>query len=396
MVAVIGIVIAVVMHSLFLVAGFLAAFLPGLAVLQFAWAKKSTLGKVAGFLLLAAPVVVVAISEQKFISLLKDHGASVAYALCFFPGLLILLHKANPASPYLGLRSVMIHLTLLLVSAAFASVVSHAHMGLLVFVMLGFLIVLVFNSERAVLAARVSALVLCLAPIAATVFMALPRHLELNREMEAACASGAGMRISAASTPVSVIAMDLAGIYDGSENVCGRVGNRPPYRRYTPRHQCFALVHEGLLAGIEVGGDGWNPRRMPNGLYRYQTRSPEEVKAFGLSPRQEEEACGRPQRFINDGDCIGFGPIEALSADHVVRRRGSVPDFAGISAESFEIIERNSGQTVAQTTGFFITDGNEDHLLAAPLQHLLPRADTCAENGPPLLPFLEAFIEASR
>lgn len=368
--------------GLFLLAGRLAAFLPGLAVLQLAWGKRSPLYGVLGMLLLAAPLVLPGLSDGRGGKAVMTHDADFAYALCFFPGLLIVLYGTRLGVPSPRVRAPLLYLVALFLLTAIASAASKVYVGPVVFALLGMVLLAVAVNLESVLAARIGGALLLLAPVAATLLMALPRHLELNREMAVACASGAGLKITAPASPVSVIAMDMTGIRDQSKRDCPQ--------------GCFRPVREGWLAGIEVDGDGWRSGRVPPGLYRYQTRSSEEVKAADLPAQVKSAACHWYARSGNTRLCHGLWPIEAYTADYLVRRRETVPSFDGIYTQSFEIVERSSGEVVAQTTGFYMTDGNRDSLLAVPLHYIVPRDDPCAANGPNLIPFIGAFVEASR
>ena len=169
MVAVVGIVMAAAMSGLFLLAGFVATFLPGLAVLQFAWAKKSVPSAFAGLVLLAVPLIVVGDSQARFLEELKTHNTGFAFALCFVPGLLVLLHAASSKPPNLGIRSLMAYLLLLLLLAAFAGSASIAYLWVVAFVALGFVLTAVFGSRKSMRPLRAAGLVLSVAPIAAIV-----------------------------------------------------------------------------------------------------------------------------------------------------------------------------------------------------------------------------------
>jgi hypothetical protein len=382
--------------GLLMLAGYLATFMPGAAALHYAWRRRSLLLGLLGLLLLATPLLIPGLSEGRWGRGVANAKTDLAYALCFFPGLLVLLHKVRSDIPSPPLWVPMSYLAGLIVLATGTSVVVDAYVGTVAFAILGIFVLVGADNLKSIFAARILGSLLLLAPVGATLVSALPRHLELNREMQAACASDPGLLVTAAPAPVWSIAMDMESIYDGSGHVCARLHSSPRFERYTPQHQCFAPVHEGWLTGIEVGSDGWHPHRLPPGLYLYQVRTPNEVETFGLSPLQEEQACAARTRSEGVEHCIGFGPVSALTADYLLRRRGSVPKFDAVYSESFEIIERSGGETMARTTGFYAEKGNRDSLLAAPLQHLLPRERACAENGPPLLPFLQAFVEASR
>ena len=381
--------------ALFLVPGYLAAYLPGLAALHYAWARRSLFLGLLGALLLAVPIILRAVLAEHWRAGLTDREVDFAYVLCFFPGLLILIHKSRRDAPFPRPWVPIVYLIALIALVSITAMLSEAYGGIVVFALVGILLA-VWENLKSVVVARILGVLLMLAPLGATLAVALPRHLELNREMQTACASDPGLSITAASAPVWVVALDMASIYDGSGHVCARLNSRRPFDRYTPQHDCFTPIHEGWLTGIEVGGDGWHPHRLPPGLYLYQVRTPDEVESFGLSPRLEEQACAWRTRSEGVEHCIGFGPLEALTADYLLRRRSAVPSFDAVYSESFEIIERVSGEPVAHTTGFYATKGNRKSLLAAPLQYLLPRDKACAENGPPLLPFLEAFVRASR
>jgi hypothetical protein len=346
----------------------IAALSPALAVWHFSWGKRSPSIAAFSFVVFLLPVAISVLLRESTAHL-DDRRPELAYVLWFFPGLMLLLHGYGREKPYVSTRASLFYLGMLALMIVPSMFVGYLAIPALTAVA-AIVYIIACRDDESMKRRRQVGCALLLLPLVVSLVVRLPANLDLA----GVCRWAAGSEFPSVSTPVSVLAVDYADVG------C--------------RYYCFSPLQRRKLAAMEVGADGWSGPRYPAGPHRYEMAPLAKRGSLPVPPQVGPESC--IENRGGTGACLVATPIEAYSAEFLLRLRDSVSTNESISEESFEIVDRGSGNVVAWTSGFYLEESEVQEFLDIPFALVTGNLGKCANNGPRLNEFIETFAKASQ